>query len=280
MDPFTIASYRCVLLALPAYSIILYRGEVPSPRGRRCALVARSVLGVIHLVTHYHGVQRIPLGDANMISAAVPIWTVLIGRVFLKEQLKMIDVFNVALTLVGLVFIIRPPFLYGYDPTFVVDEAYFSAALIVFGGSILQALLYILLRVLKDVHFSVTLAHLGTIGMVEAVVLGEVLGQGWCLPACGGSRLVVLAIGLLSFLAQVLLTLSLQLMEAGKMSILRKAFDILLAFLFQLLIFHEVPGLWSILGALLVTLAVLTNGASRLMERRPEAATQSGSSKQ
>ena len=48
----------------------------------------------------------------------------------------------------GLVFIIRPPFLYGYDPTFVVDEAYFSAALIVFGGSILQALLYILLRCL------------------------------------------------------------------------------------------------------------------------------------
>ena len=83
-----------------------------------------------------------------MISAAVPIWTVLIGRVFLKEQLKMIDVFNVALTLVGLVFIIRPPFLYGYDTTFVVDEAYFSAALIVFGGSILQALLYILLRCL------------------------------------------------------------------------------------------------------------------------------------
>ena len=74
MDPFTIAFYRCVLLALPAYSIILYRGEVrvgwrqgrsgqvPSPRGRRCALVARSVLGVIHLATHYHGVQRIPLG--------------------------------------------------------------------------------------------------------------------------------------------------------------------------------------------------------------------------
>ena len=35
---------------------------MPSPRGRRCALVARSVLGVIHLATHYHGVQRIPLG--------------------------------------------------------------------------------------------------------------------------------------------------------------------------------------------------------------------------
>ena len=76
-----------------------------------------------------------------------------------------------------------------------------------------------------------TLAHLGSIGMVEAVVLGELLGRGWCLPACGGSRcpgawsprrtlasprLVVVAIGLLSFLAQVLLTLSLQLMEAGK----------------------------------------------------------------
>ena len=133
-----------------------------------------------------------------MISAAVPIWTVLIGRIFLKEELKIIDAFNVALTLVGLVCIIRPPFLYGYDPTFIVDEEYFSAAVIVFGGSVLQALLYILLRclrrpapslrVLKDVHFSVTLAHLGSIGMVEALLLGQLLGRGWCLPACGGTR--------------------------------------------------------------------------------------------
>ena len=88
MDPFTIAFYRCVLLALPAYSIILYRGEVrvgvgggqvPSPRGRQCALVARSVLGVIHLGTHYHGVQHMPLGhpgdlgQLNVTVQAMPI---------------------------------------------------------------------------------------------------------------------------------------------------------------------------------------------------------------
>lgn len=48
----------------------------------------------------------------------------------------------------------------------------------------------------------------------------------------------MVAVGLLSFLAQILLTISLQLEEAGKISVMRKAGDILFAFLFQITIFH------------------------------------------
>ena len=73
--------------------------------------------------------------DANMISAASPIWTALMARAILKEikspfstfasrnpsiplqePLGILDVFNVGLTILGLIFIIRPPFIYGYDP--------------------------------------------------------------------------------------------------------------------------------------------------------------------
>ena len=51
-------------------------------------------------------------------------------------------------------------------------------------------------------------------------------------------RYLMVAVGLLSFLAQILLTISLQLEEAGKISVMRKAGDILFAFLFQITIFH------------------------------------------
>ena len=48
----------------------------------------------------------------------------------------------------------------------------------------------------------------------------------------------MVAVGLLSFVAQIGLTVSLQLEEAGKVSIMRKAGDILFAFLFQITIFN------------------------------------------
>ena len=52
------------------------------------------------------------------------------------------------------------------------------------------------------------------------------------------SRLMMVGVGLLSFVAQIGLTVSLQLEEAGKVSIMRKAGDILFAFLFQITIFN------------------------------------------
>jgi drug/metabolite transporter (DMT)-like permease len=81
-----------------------------------------------------------------MISAASPIWTVLLGRIFLKEPLKPLDILNVVITLTGILFIIRPPFIFGYDPNFELDHQYYTAAMIVFGGTFLQATVYILLR--------------------------------------------------------------------------------------------------------------------------------------
>ena len=115
-----------------------------------------------------------------MISAASPIWTAIMARFILKEMLSpfaftslspsirlqeplgILDVFNVVLTILGLVFIIRPPFIYGYDAGWqdhrlqehiyfndsdhVVDSQYYIAAVAVFASTFLQAAIYIFLR--------------------------------------------------------------------------------------------------------------------------------------
>ena len=86
--------------------------------------------------------------------------------------------------------------------------------------------------------------------------------------------------------AQVLLTVSLQIEEATKVSIMRKAGDILFAFVFQIVIFHvsfytlsqlyqnypfqNLPGLWSIVGASLVSSAVLISSTKKIVDSLPE----------
>eukprot|EP00090_Calanus_glacialis_P012853 TRINITY_DN21480_c0_g1_i2.p1 TRINITY_DN21480_c0_g1~~TRINITY_DN21480_c0_g1_i2.p1 ORF type:complete len:347 (-),score=48.63 TRINITY_DN21480_c0_g1_i2:38-1078(-) len=270
VDPFTIAFYRFIGIGLPASSIVIYRSEDPFPKGKRWLLVVRSILGASNLLIHFYGLKHMPMADANMISAASPIWVVIFARVFLKEPLKSFDIINVFVTLLGILFIIRPPFLFGYDPLFEFDNQYYIAGVIVFFGSVLfQSNVYILLRMLKGVHYSVTLSIFGLIGMLESAVFMFALGDG-CIPACGEDRLMMVGVGLLSFLAQILLTVSLQLEEAGKVSIMRKAGDILFAFLFQILIFNELPGMWSIIGASLVSLTVLISSTKKIIDNLPE----------
>ena len=89
---------------------------------------------------------------------------------------------------VNLIWYFRPPFLFGYDPLFEFDNQYYIAGVIVFFGSVLfQSNVYILLRMLKGVHYSVTLSIFGLIGMLESAVFMFALGDG-CIPACGEDR--------------------------------------------------------------------------------------------
>ena len=73
VDPFTIAFYRFLGIALPALSVVLYRGEVGTssssslqdmfPRGKRSVLVIRSVMGASNLVIHFYGLKNMPMGN-------------------------------------------------------------------------------------------------------------------------------------------------------------------------------------------------------------------------
>lgn len=112
-----------------------------------------------------------------------------------------------------------------------------------------------------------TLANFGVIGTLESAVFMATLGDR-CLPPCE-DRYAMVGVGLLSFVAQILLTVSAQLEEAGKISIMRKAGDILFAFLFQILFFQDLPGLLSVVGAILVSIAVFISGGSKLVDNLP-----------
>jgi len=106
-----------------------------------CNVVVKQVRGLaggLSIAAQYYGMKHMPIAEANMISAASPIWTALMARFILKEPLGFLDVLNVILTILGLVFIIRPPFIYGYDTDLVVGEQHHLAAMIVFGSTFLR----------------------------------------------------------------------------------------------------------------------------------------------
>lgn len=78
-------------------------------------------------------------------------------------------------------------------------------------------------------------------------------------PHCGMDRFLIVALAVFSFGGQILLTLALQMEQAGPVSIARSS-DIVFAFLWQILFFKEIPNLYSVFGALLVILSVVLSG--------------------
>lgn len=77
---------------------------------------------------------------------------------------------------------------------------------------------------------------MGVIGFLECLLL--VLATSClCLPESGMDRFYMVQIGVLSCFAQVGLVVTAQLESAGTTALLRKAFDVLFAFLLQITLF-------------------------------------------
>ena len=128
VGPFNVAVYRCLGVALPAISIIIYRGEVHAHRHDHNFYVTIDTTVIIDIMfrsapsakreevnladkrgsrrsfnccpvlwheAHAHRYHKkstmilfslLSTADANMISAASPIWTAIMARFILKEK--------------------------------------------------------------------------------------------------------------------------------------------------------------------------------------------------
>ena len=115
-----------------------------------------------------------------------------------------------------------------------------------------------------------------------------------CLPESPIDLIFLILIGVLSFIAQIGLVISCKLEKATTVSIVRKAFDVIFAFIFQILLFQvfmyclmqfiiytnrvstkhllpknyfqQIPGSFSILGAFIIFLAVFSSGFKKIWD--------------
>lgn len=86
-----------------------------------------------------------------MITATSPLFTIFYGRLFIKEAIFPIDIFNVLLVFIGIICIVKPPFLFGtVDELYSNDpEAIYAVIAVSLGSIFLQPIVYVILRILK-----------------------------------------------------------------------------------------------------------------------------------
>lgn len=199
---------------------------------------------------------------SSVIIFSTPVFVAIFSRVFLGEPCGLFNIFTIALTLLGIVFIVKPPSLFGEENSR--DDAeksdYFWGPIAAIASAVFTANAMILIRVLRDLHHSVVICNFGLFacGFTFLVLLTT---NGFCLPSCE-NRFLVLVLGIFSFLGQILLTISLRLEEAGVISITRST-TIVFAFIWQVIFFNQIPCFYSIFGALLIVGSVGLNALKK-----------------
>ncbi|XP_043270273.1 solute carrier family 35 member G1 [Venturia canescens] len=274
VNPMELAAFRFVGVLLPAIPIVIWKGEDPFPKGRRIMLILRSFVGTTGLMLSFYAFRHMPLADASVVVFSVPVFVAIFARIFLKEPCGLFNVITVCLTLVGVVLITRPPLIFGHaveslsDSHVRTEQADLWGAVAAFSATLFGANAYVLLRALKGLHFSVIMTNFGSFALIQTITVTWAIGA-LCLPRCGTDRLLVVALALFSFGGQILLTLALQMEQAGPVAIARSA-DIVFAFFWQVLFFNEIPNRYSVGGAVLVTSSVLLTGLRKWVVSLPE----------
>jgi len=226
-------------------------------------LLLRSFAGATALSLTFYAIRHMPLADASVIVFSVPVVVAIFARIFLKEPCGLFHYFTLFLTMLGVLLITRPPFLFGQSTT----QYSFLGPIAALSSTIFAAIVYILLRALKDLHFSAIMVCFATYSILQTFSMAWATGN-LCWPKCGTERLLVVALGVFSFSGQMLLTIAAQLEEAGLVAIARTV-DVVFAFVWQIMFFNEIPNIFSIVGAVLVTSSVMLIGFRKWMMSMP-----------
>lgn len=275
IHPGEMACFRFLGILLFSLPLVLSCGENPfGPRHLRHYIIIRGIAGATSLYLRYCALQYLPLADATVIVLSMPVFVCIFARIFLKEPCGIFHVIALAVTLIGIGFTTKLNIIFNSSSEEAEaagintqNEIYGLASGM--GATLIGSSAYILVRKVKGLHHSVILFNFAWVAIIETTVITASL-KGFSMPECGLSPWLLMILAVLSFYGQLLLTMALQAEEAGLVSVTRSSSEVAFAFIFQIIMFRQMPDLYSVLGALLVTSAVLLTSARKWVITLPD----------
>jgi drug/metabolite transporter (DMT)-like permease len=255
-----IVFFRAVVVTGLTYAALMARGV--SPWGpKRGLLLLRGILGYSALSCFLWSVIRLPLAEATVIHFTNPVWTALLAVFFLGEVLRGWEVILAAVALAGVVLVARPGFLFGDVSG--LDSLAVGAAM---AGALLSAGAYVAAKKLTRTHEPLVIVF--AFGFVSLVGSAPPTAAAFVMPN-GLEWLILLGVGLGAQGGQVYVTKALQVEKAGRVMAVGYL-QIVFAAGWGLLLFREVPDIWTALGAAIII------GSTFLMARVHPVATPTG----
>jgi len=221
----------------------------------------------------WRALEQIPLGDGEAILFLTPLVTVISARIFLKEALPKTFPLTMVLSLVGLVFIVQPDWIFGhltYEAHWEVGWRPIVELLIAVAAWSAASLL---IRKARSAHWLQLDLALTTQSIVLwvplAILIGrfvileesksrgyQISGEDWTYS--WDMFLLMLALGILSVLAVMCNSIGYTMGEATKVAWM-EYLDLVFAFWYAWLIYGTVPSVWEIIGCCFLIMTCFIN---------------------
>ncbi|CAG7730506.1 unnamed protein product [Allacma fusca] len=137
-----------------------------------CFKDLRAFIGSISIVFQFYSLKHISPADSSVILHCNPVFVAFGARLFLKEKVTICASITAILAIIGVVLISKPPFLAGedeFDSQQLIGIGFAIAGMFTLTASVL------LMRSLRELHFSMLNSVFGFTGMVTALILGTLL---------------------------------------------------------------------------------------------------------
>jgi drug/metabolite transporter (DMT)-like permease len=253
--------------------LLLIQRPFGSPQVR-AFVIARGVIGGLGFIFYYYTYAVLPLGDATTLLSLNPVITVLGASIFLKDEpIRRSHLFAVAASVVGSMLLARPSFLFGTDEN---DESsshssprahgYLTGVL----GACSGAAVYILIRRAgqEGVHTLQLLFSWCFFGLLYSVSLVIFYQHGFVIPPSLWSWIYVLGVCTFGSLGHFLMNYAVRHAPAGLSSIVRSS-GILWSYLLEVLVFRQLPQLWTILGVSLIVGSLAIVAVEKTNQKSP-----------
>lgn len=212
-------------------------------------LFLRGLVGTVALMCVYYSVSTLPLAEATILQYMHPVFTAILALLFLKERVQFSTMLCIVLCLLGLWCIVQPSM-----QTAGAALPPFSIAMALL-GALGSSIAYVIVRKLSQTeHSSVIIFYFPLVALPASILLlgKDFVAIDWQL--C----FFLILVGVFTQVGQLGLTKAMQSQTASKATAYAYV-QIVFSTILGVLIFNEIPTIWTYSGATLIVLGALYN---------------------
>jgi len=215
----------------------LIKNNISFAGNKKLLLILRSVFGLISMMLFFLSLKFIAMGTAVSIRYIAPIFAAIFALFILKEKIKPIQWFFLAIAFSG-VLIIK-----GFESSVELEGVIYAIISSVFAG-----LVYILIRKIGDSDHPVVVVNYF---MMVSVIIGGLLSiTDWTSPV-GIEWLILMSLGVFGYFAQLYMTKAMQLCETNQIAPF-KYLEVLFTTILGLLWFGEQYTFYILIGMITI----------------------------
>ncbi|ELY5141666.1 TPA: DMT family transporter [Vibrio vulnificus] len=246
---FEIVAARALVSLIISYLDVKRKGISVWGNNKRW-LFARGAVGTLALMCVYYAVTALPLAEATILQYVHPVFTALLAVLFLKERVQPATLACIALCLLGVFTMVYPSF----DASGVGELPMLSVGIALL-GAFGSSIAYVIVRKLSRTEDSSVIIFY--FPLVALPVSAMLIGDDFVVPDIT-LILILILVGIFTQIGQFGLTKAMQTQTAGNASAYSYV-QIVFSALLGVVLFNEVPSIWTLLGGSLIVTGALIN---------------------